>query len=521
MEIWDALTLKLLSTLKSTRVGTKFRAGLSYSPNGQFLAGCCDIGIVIWDTQTGGEIKCIECGVTGNGQELLWSLNGETLCSFLPQKLDPLSVHVYDVTSGTVIYHCTLQSKDRPYIWAHDKYFQIATTSTWDSGRCRINISEVGDVAPEVESFTLPFESGLGTFSPTTYRISVSISNPDPELHILDIRNSEVLLQEKGYYLHGTFSPCGTFFAASTREYLSTWEYSSHHYTGWRRFQQNSAPLQFSPTSLSMLSCAGSLLRVVHLDSSPAVTKEPTIRPHGQLLDSFLPNGAFIVTTYHRESTITITNLHSQNPSPLQFIDTGLEISSIVLTGQVLLVKGSDKVVAWLLIEKGVVDGIVGNTRADCNDSLWEIPFRAIADRWSRRLGHRHGSGSSDEQLEFSIKDEIASIKLNDSTIQVYHTKTGEIIESARAPLHHNTTWYNFQGQCDLYLNDLCKYQTPPGCNWLAQTTLQGGWVKDPEGKHRLWLYGHWRAAKNYINWLHDATTLRLKGSSELVIVKF
>jgi hypothetical protein len=99
--------------------------------------------------------------------------------------------------------------------------------------------------------------------------------------------------------------------------------------------------------------------------------------PHNQCHDAFSPHGTFIATAYFWGNTITITNLHSQNPFPSQFIDTDLEISAMVLTGNVLLVKGSDKIVAWLLTEEGVVDGIFGNTRADCNDSLWEISPKA------------------------------------------------------------------------------------------------------------------------------------------------
>jgi hypothetical protein len=53
-----------------------------------------------------------------------------------------------------------------------------------------------------------------------------------------------------------------------------------------------------------------------------------------------------------------------------------LEISEIVLTGNVLLVKGSDTVAAWLLTEEGAVDGISGNRRADRNDSLWDMLSR-------------------------------------------------------------------------------------------------------------------------------------------------
>ncbi|KAF9790682.1 hypothetical protein BJ322DRAFT_407044, partial [Thelephora terrestris] len=473
VEIWDALALELLSTLKSTRAGIGFRAGLSYSPDGKTLAGCCEIGIIIWDTQTGGETKTIECGVTRNGLELLWSLDGKSICAFLPQIKDSSVVYVYDVTLGTTICRCTFQSMARPYVWACDKYFRITTTSVWDSRRCKVNIFEVGDMMAEVESFTFPSGS-IETFSPTTYRMAIRNNWHTPELQILDIRNSEVLLQEKGFNKYTTFSLDGTLFAAFAQDHLLIWKYSSNHYARWRKFQLEQVPIQFSPTSRSIMSCFGSHFHVLHLDNFPAATKEPDNKLHGNQLDAFLPDGTFIVTAYQGESTITITNLLSQNPSPLQFIDTELEVSSIVLTGQVLLVKGSDKIVAWLLTQEGAVDGIIGNTRADCHDSLWEIPFRAIANRQSKRLVHKSGVNSN-ELLELSVEGEIATVDLNGSILQVYHTKTGKIIKTEKDSPHYGTIQYNLQDQHNLYPHDLCKYEIPPECNWLAQSTLQGG----------------------------------------------
>ncbi|KAF9646687.1 hypothetical protein BDM02DRAFT_3130205 [Thelephora ganbajun] len=194
----------------------------------------------------------------------------------------------------------------------------------------------------------------------------------------------------------------------------------------------------------------------------------------------------------------------------------------MVLTGNVLLVKGSDKIVAWLLTEEGMVDGIVGNTRADCNDSLWDISPQTLSSGWARLL--RWQSSYDDKHLEFSVADQIGVIRYSGFTIHAYHIGTGEIISLAEMPQLHNHTWYHFhnqQDECNLYHCDLYMQQGPPDCEWqISQTALQEGWVKDPEGNHRLWLPPSWRSAKN-VNWLHNATTLRLKNSSELAIIKF
>jgi len=55
----------------------------------------------------------------------------------------------------------------------------------------------------------------------------------------------------------------------------------------------------------------------------------------------------------------------------------------------------------------------------------------------------------------------------------------------------------------------------------ISKTALKEGWVKDLEGKHRLWLDSHWRIVGGDVDWLHNTTTLRLKTTTELLIVKF
>jgi len=527
VEIWDALTLKLLSTLRPSRVTTRFRHGLAYSPDGRSLAGCSSTGIIIWDTQTGGVIKEVECGITGDGLELVWSLDGKAIGIISPPVLETLTVHTYDVVTGATLSSSTFRSRENPLLWAHEKSFRIVMAAQGSKG-WTIDIFEVGSNLTKIESFPFRLNCPFEAFSPTTYRVSLSVAGDrdcDPELFIWDVRNSEVLLQESGHYWHFDFSPDGSFFAAFTGDRLSVWTYSSGRYTRRREFRQTPTPLQFSPSSSSILGCAGTLLRVLHLDHPPAAhTVEPVVAAPTRPQDAFSPDGTYIATAYRGKSTVKITNVRSQNPSPSQFVDTDMEISAMVLTGSVLLVKGPDTVVAWLLTDEGVVDGIFGNTRADRTDSLWEISLRALAARWARLLGR--GGGDGDRHLEFSVEDEIAAIKLNGYVVRTYRTGTGEILESVETPLHLRPTWYHFHNRqrddCDLYHRDLCKNRERLEYDWpVSQSTLREGWVKDPEGKHRLWLHARWRSAGNDVDWLHNATTLRLGNSSELVIVKF
>ena len=528
VEIRDALTLELLSTLQPIEVTTRFRHGLTYSPDGRSLASCSDTAIMVWDTQTGGVVKEIECEVTGDGLELVWSLDGKAIGTISPRVSGTLAVHTYEVTSGAIQSSGTVQSTRSAHIWAHDGSFRVMTTTVDRKGRA-INVYEVGSALTKIEQFPFRSHFSVGIFSPTAYRISVSVTGDndhDHQLLILDVRNSEVLLQETGRYWNPCFSLDGSVFSAFAGDHLPVWRYTSGRYIRWREFRQAPMLLQFSPTLSSILGHAGALLHVLHLEYSPAALTMGSVVPtHSRLLDAFSPYGTYIATTHHQESTITIVNLRSPNPSPSQFINTGLEISAMVLTGNVLLVKGSDTVVAWLLTEE-VVDEILNDRRIDRSDSLWDISPRAHASLWTRLLQREGGDGGGDDFLEFSVEGEIAAIRRNGDIVRIYHTGTGEILEPDKAPLHPDRTWYRFHNphrdDCNLYRRNLRKHHKPLKVDWpVSQTILREGWVKDPEGKHRLWLHARWRSAGNDVDWLDEVTTLRLKNPSELIIAKF
>ena len=528
VEIRDALALKLLSTLRPTSLTARLRRGLAYSSDGHSLACCSDTAIIIWDTQTGGVVGKIKCEVTGNGLELVWSFDGKTICTISPRVSGTLTAHTYEVISGATQSSGAVQSTGGAHLWAHNESFRIMTTAG-DRKGWTINIYQVGSALTKVEQFPFRSHFAFGVFSPTTHRTSVFVvgdNNRDHQLLILDARNSGVLLQETGRYWNHSFSPDGSVFSAFAGDHLPIWRYTSGRYTRWREFRQAPMSLQFSPTLSSILGHAGTLLHVLHLDySPPALAMESAVITHGRPLDTFSPHGTYIATVHPRKSTVAITNLHPQNPSHSQLIDTNLEISAMVLTGNVLLVKGSDTVVAWLLTGEGVVDGIFDDRMADRNDSLWDISPRAHSSFWARLLQREggDGDGDGDNALEFSVEGEIAAIRHNGHVVRVYHTRTGEILGPEEAPLGAGYRFHNSHPDaCDLYHRDLRKHYEPLRCDWsVSQAALRGGWVKDPGGKRRLWLHARWRSAGNDVDWLDKVTTLRLKNTSELVVIKF
>ena len=516
VEIWDALTLKLISTMQSPTDATRFKRGIAYSPDRSSLAGCSGNAIIIWDTKTGGIVRQIKCRESHGGLELVWSLDGNTIGT-VSSKDSKTMVALYTVASEAVLFSEELQSDNIPCLWAYGKYFQIVTTENNKSNV--VNLFEVGTTISKIKSFPLKFHCTCGPFSPATHQISILIPKSHdhhPELMILDIHTSKILLQIEGVYHDLSFSHNGIFFAAFTRDSLSVWKYCSSGYIQWRKVEQSPIRLQFSPNLSSIFGYGGPMLHILRLDYPTTVpTTEYAITAHIKPLDAFSPHGTFIATTHYEQSTIAITNLNSLNPFPFQFIDTDMRILEIVLTGNVLLVKSSEKIVGWLLTEEGAVDGIVGNSRADQNDSLLNLSLQ------DHLLPHKQ---LSDSRLEFAVKDEIAAIMQDGFAILVCHTRTGEIIRPANEPQYSGRTWYRFnhplnRSDCNLYhhkSNELFKWNWP-----VSQTTLQEGWVKDPEGKHRLWLYPYWRLAGNEVDWLNKTTTLRIRNSSELVVIKF
>jgi len=510
VEIRGALALNLIFTLRSVEATIKLGDRLAYSPDGHSLAYCFNTAIIIWDTQTGGVARKLYCEVAGDFcSQLVWSLDGDMIGIVFPQLLRTTTVRVYEVASGAMRSFSTANLTGNGYLWAHNRSFRLMTTTRDDEGST-IDIYEVGFALSKVERYHFRSHHYFEVFSPATYRISTSVSYIiQHELLIMNVRNSEVLLRESGSHNKVTFSPDGNFVAAHTGGHLLIWRYTSGHYIRWRKLQQDSDFLRFSPTSSSILSCVGALLHVSHLDHSPPATAiEDIAITRNVPLDAYPSHGAYIVTTHRGESVITITDLRSKNPSPSQFIDTGLEILAIVLTGDILLVKDSDTFVAWLLTEEGVVGGISGGRRADRSDSLWDTPFQP----W----------GESDSNLQFSVEGEIVTIEWYWDPILYYHTKTGEILD-LDGPHLGDRQHYSFDDRYDYnrdrYHYDSYRLHEPSECRW--RVSLQEEWVRDSEGKHRLWLHPRWRSQFNRVDWFDKVTTMRLKSSSELVIIKF
>ena len=284
-EIRDPLTSELLSTLRPTEPVCRPIHTLAYSPDGRSLAALSHTSFIIWDIQTGGVAKEVECDALTD-LPLVWSLDGRAIGIIHRDTEHNFSVCVYDVESGPVQFYHALQSNDAPHIWAYRESFRIMTTG-WAGQTLNIDISEVGSVLTKIESFrarSLHFgaEIRIESFSPTTYRLAVLV---DGQFGVFDIRNWECLLLY--WHVWGRSNPCcfssdGSLFAStlsvdnastlSVDNCVQIWKYGSSQYTTWGKFptQRVDASLRFSPDLSAIAGWFWDLLRVWRLDGPPA-----------------------------------------------------------------------------------------------------------------------------------------------------------------------------------------------------------------------------------------------------------
>jgi WD40 repeat protein len=140
VEIRNQLTLELSTILQPTETIPHLTGPLAYSPDGRSIACASDTAIIIWDIQTGGVAKEIEC--SANNTSLVWSSDGRTLCTINSWDQGTFAVHTHDVSSGTTSSPGTLESGDIPHLWADDgSFWAVAVVQNRD-----FNINAIGTI---------------------------------------------------------------------------------------------------------------------------------------------------------------------------------------------------------------------------------------------------------------------------------------------------------------------------------------------------------------------------------------
>ena len=519
VEIRNRHTFELLIDLRSTKNVTPFGSPPTYSPDGRSLACRFSDAIFIWDIQTGGVVKEIE-SCAGEGS-LVWSLDGRVIVNTIYQH-GGLEVDVYDVASGVQLFAGHLASVRDRHLWAYKESFRFARISAHSSGptnTIKVTISEIGSPPIEIESLSFPSEVEIPSFPRTTFfpsagLLSIADRFGDSPLLAFNTRDSGCLLHVKSYgYASCQFSSDGRFFAASHKEGVQIWNYAPGGYVLWGTYRFPRSPTQyhscyqFSPNSSSILAWDKNVLRLQSLDNPPTAPK--TRAQYAAISRS----GSLVATAHKSERTVTIIDLHSQTPS--QFIDTGVEIDGLFITGNVLLVVNSEQIVAWLVAGEGSVDGLVDDKRAGLSDSIWTTssPLRQPGLLCFR----------------VDVEDQVGAIGNDVMLPFVYHTETGDILDRAHEPRPSPCPWFSFYDLTKHWDYRYLRYQNPPphdatpGDGWLISPTAirETGWVLDPEGRRRFWVPVEWRGRWDCKNWYHDITTLFTRIGDQPIIVKF
>ena len=430
VEVWDALTIEKCSDLQIPEspwtplswMRPHSPDMLAYSPEGHSLAGCISNLIIIWDIQTGGAVEKIEHGVKVQPEVLICSSDGTIICATFRVRVRTWTVVAYYVASGRVAHTTTLESVVTPCLWSFNNFLQVMTVScAEDPQASNINILKIWPISNDckIESFTVKgnYIGQTLAFSPSTYQICTANRT---KLSVIDIQNSEVLLLQEDHFSGEHFSTDGGLLVARRLDNVAfIWKYTpGQGYSLWKKFPSwGSGDLKyyrFSPTSSSMLSSTSHSFEVQHF----SLGTEPPTKSTGYW-DELSTNGIYFVVTPKLGSTVTIASLRE---SSSQSLDTGLEIQGLALTGNILLVDGTDRLAAWRLTAEGVVDMFLGDGRGGDGGELWTKPVE-------------------DPYIIVGVNDGIGAIESIEGCRYYYDTKTGEELE----PLPDDTLpspWY-------------------------------------------------------------------------------
>jgi len=526
VEVWDSLTLEKHTSLQSTEHGElrplfHYKQHTpSYSPDGHSMVGFFGSSIIIWDMQTGGVVKEIQCSDTGiTPRSLVWSLDGQTIGAIFPAVTKTYWVaHAYDVDSGVRMSTGMLQSLFQPYLWSHNKSLQAMAIPDSSDSTVHINIFEIWPTFRDTptENFLIKLDPcyrkfSVMSFSHTVYQVSAIAYNSSRLLQetlvVLDIQSSKVLLKENDSFTTSCFSPDGSLLVASSHYAIKIWKYIPEQgYTLWREFPildnliERPQGLQFSPTLSSVLISWDGCLEMQHLDDPESSSFRVGY------CQAFSTDGTYVVTAPCGHQTITITN-----PDEIYSIEPGFPVQNLALTNNILLIQGSGQLVGWCLTEEGRVKKVSDDGTRDNDGRLWtkDVP---------------------DYHPEFWVDGSIGVLRFSGIYTLYYDTETGEELESVPVELPSSPSWRDFHDGNDDYIMDEYSFEDfleckDPSKNDLPDTIpwYEEGWIKYHVGKywHQFWLPVHWRPRWNEAHWLKNAATLRIKGASELAIIKF
>ena len=495
IEIRGQLTFELVAVLEPTETTLRLTGPLAYSPDGRSLACTSDASIIVWDIQTGGIAQEIECRT--NNTSMLWSPDGREIVT--TGSREAACMDTYDVTLGGTSSARKIPLSDVIHFWTHGKSCRVATVRN-SSGTAFIDTFEVQDPPLKVHCFSIfhgfPSPPNI-SFSPETCHVSVETGRV---LRIFGNGNSRPLLNREGRFLSYCFSSEGGLFAASDEDCVRTWKYDGcnrHCYISWKIFRPQdclNSSVQFSPTPSSILVHSKSFVYLGNIQDLPSALDAD----RQQHYVAFHRSANYIVTARKSQRKFTIINVQSQTPP--ESIDLHGPVDGLAVTGSVVLVVCKGEVFAWPLTKQEAAkdrDPIQG-LKLSCPQS----------------------------HPKCKVQGQVGVIEYDENTLLVFHTGTGEVLQPTQTPQFSGDPPDLFgrvhRGRDYSHLHNLPQLNASPEDVWqTSETTLQEGWVKDPEGRHRLWIPVEWRSIWDLADWCHDIKIQFSLLRNQPIIVKF
>ena len=519
INVLDPMTLDHLTIL---RTPLNFSAHeLFFSPDSNMLT-CFSLTpdtLITFDIQTGGLVSTISLEHQSPSETYpfhTYSKCGTMFASL--QSIEGIStVHTYNILSGTHIDSISLEL-DSQNIWADGECLQLAALESefitiWEIGFTLEHPAANLQSLPVPDSFHLAESYFL---LPTLYRLAFIV---ELTAYIWDAQNSKFLLEFSGDSDVSKISLTSDGSIACIIDHLEIylWKESPTGYILHKKIIANNIPHyavampSLSPDGEFLAVEAGSTLQAWHTRELIASTT-PAQNLEGKLfILGFSPDGLLAAITQFSHNTVTVLSLKSGTPQLI--IDTGLEICGLGIAGDVIVVVGDGKVIAWNVP--------AGNcARVNINNSSWTTVFDypTFIPKASR---FRHIVSVSSDLHYMAITIHSRDMR---SLLYLFDVSTGQCLREISAQwgcipffATGDRIWYNsnsgLQGWSlikdsesgKILLEDLEPTQElPEGCPQKPSDGYKitdGGWILNSREKQLLWLPPHWRSDEKSVVW--------------------
>jgi WD40 repeat protein len=396
VDIRDSATFQQLQTLEFPEGMSRYPQGHIFSPDSHILTSSGrnytpphELFIVSWDLQTGGIASVIRWPepeeVTGT-PSFTYSADGKMVGVFYwcYENVNTARILICNVASGVCmcshsIYNVIPLLNN---IWTCGGSLQFVTADA-----IAITIWEVGFISggtpKKVETLSTPDNFDLTMvsketepcqhieFLPILCRLAFVLEG---EVWVWDVQNSKCLLHctDTEFDSGMSFSSDGCFFACSTQLDICLWKESPTGYVLHKILESRTilpTPL-FSQNGELMVAVSDCNIQLWHTDGFDTHPSSISPKAPQQIVDfllDFSHDGTWVAVTMEGYKTVTVSNL--KYDIPRLTIDAGVEVLSLRLIGNTVVVMGNWKVITWDLS----VEGCIPNARMGLEDSSQTI----------------------------------------------------------------------------------------------------------------------------------------------------